>query len=147
MLSAVPDENSWPDEILELAVQEFDCVIDVFTPAVPGEYDPTTDDYTGTGYVPETVLISARDARAQHLRLPLEGMAAGERTRRRRYRFQFEYADSDPVLTEGLAVRVTSTVRNQALTSYVFQISDAGGSDHSPLRTLEAISEMGVVNE
>lgn len=139
------DEDSWPQEILEVAREYFNCVIDVINPGSPGTYNPATDDYTGEGYVPDVAVLEGREARAQHIRLPLEQAGAREWATKRRYRFQTELLDADPPITKGMIVRVRSGGRDPVLENFAFEVASASNSSHAALRTIETLTEFGLV--
>lgn len=143
-LPRTPTADSWPDEILEVAREFFNCSIDVILPGKPGKYDPVTDDYTGEGYVPETVVLEGRDARAQHIRLPLEQAGSYEWSTKRRYRFQLELIAADPTVRKGMIVRVRAGGRDPALQHFAFEVVSASNSSHAALRTIETVTEMAV---
>lgn len=138
------DEEAWPDEILEVAREFFNCVIDVLNPGSPGKYDPIADDYTGEGYIPDEIVLDGREARAQQIRLPLEQAGAREWATKRRYRFQTEIVDGDYPITKGMVVRVRAGGRDPVLQHFAFEVASASNSSHAALRTLECITEFGV---
>lgn len=143
-LSPIPTADSWPDEIAALARTEFAATIDVIIPGTPGKYDPKND--TRTGGTADIVLIEARPARAQHLRQPAETSGAGEWSTKRRYRFQIDLLPGDPLIEKATIVRVRSCPRDPSLTQYAFQVVNASNSSQAALRTIETVTEFGVVS-
>lgn len=137
------NSTSWSEEILEVAREYFNGVIDVFIPATLGKYDPVTDERTGEGYVPEQVLIGARQARIQQLQTPREQSGSYEWSTKRRYRFQVELLTNDPVIHKGAMVRVRDGGRDSQLEDYVYQVTSASNSSHAALRTIETVTEFG----
>jgi hypothetical protein len=138
------DDEDWPEEILEVARDFFNCTIDVILPGKPGKYDPITDTNTGEGYVAPTTILEARAARAQHIRLPLEQAGAYEWSTKRRYRFQIELLAADPVVRKGMVVRVRAGGRDPVLENFAFEVASASNSSHAALRTIETLTEFGV---
>lgn len=144
-LSPIPTADSWPDEIAALARTEFKALIEVVTPGTPGKYDPKTD--TRAAGTADQVVITGPDggrpARVQHLRLPSENSGAGEKSNKRRYRFQIDLLADDPIIEEGMVVRVRSNPRDPSLAQYAFQVSTASNSSQAALRTIETWTEFG----
>lgn len=140
-----PSSQDWPDEILAVARQQFNCVIDVIDPTrvVDEPYDPITD--TGGTSAP-LVVIADRPARVQHIRLPLEQSGASEWGTKRRYRVQCEILTGDALIRKGFMVRVRGG-RDPVLSRFALQVLSASNSSHAALRTIETITEYGAVPE
>lgn len=141
-LSPIPKADDWPEEIAALARQEFACVIDVIQPGSAGKYDAKSDSYIGA--TPDQVILQGRDARAQHIRLPLEQAGAYEWSTKRRYRFQIDLVLDDPTIRKGMVVRVRESPRDPVLEHFAFQVASASNSSQAALRTIETLTEFGV---
>lgn len=142
-LRPVPSDDDWPLEIAEAAQAEMWCTIEVFIPGSIGTYDPSTGTYSGG--TPDTILLTERSARAQHLRSPLESFGAYERSVKRAYRFQVVPLDTDPVVTDAARIRVKSVKRSRSarIMKYIFSVTSTAFNDHDALLTIEAESELG----
>lgn len=146
-LSPIPKAGDWPDEIAALARTEFKGRIEVVMPGTPGKYDPKTD--TRTGGTDDVVVITGEDggrlARIQHLRSLSEATGSGEWSSKRRYRFQIDLLPGDPIIEKAMVVRVRSCPRDPSLIEYAFQVINAGNSSQAALRTIEAVTDFGVM--
>lgn len=141
-LPATPTEDSWPDEILAVARDLMNVVIDVVTTGT-STYDADADSLVEV--TPDIVVLAARSARAQQLGNPIEATAAGEWAGKRRYRFQIEILDGDPLIKKGMVVRVKSGGRDPSLLSFRFPVITATNSSHAALRTIETYTEYAAV--
>lgn len=135
--------SSWEDEIADEARGEYNGTIVVRKPGVRGSRDRITGDYGP--FVLGDVVLSARPARAQHIRLPLDSNDGTGSQARRRYRFQCDILDGDPLITEesitqGLVVYFTGG-RDPELAKMTFQVRMATNSSHAAVRTIEAVTE------
>jgi hypothetical protein len=139
-LSAIPDDSDWSDEIFEAASEEFNGELRVMLPGTPGQFDPDTN--TTTGGTDPTVVIDWRDARAQHIRLPLENNDGNGWSTKRRFRFQCELREGDPIVHKGMYVEFRGG-KDHTLEEFAFQVNSAVNSSHAALRTIETSTEAG----
>lgn len=128
----------WPDEILQDAKQEFNGELVIRQPGTRGARDPITGDYGP--FTLGAVVLSARPARAQHIRLPLDSNDGTGSQARRRYRFQCEILPGDPSVTQGLVAYFTGG-NDPELAKMTFQVRMATNSSHAALRTIETLTE------
>jgi hypothetical protein len=131
-------DSDWPDEILEEAREEFDGELVIREPGTHGERDPITGAYAP--FILGAVVLTARPARAQHIRLPLDSNDGNGSQARRRYRFQCEILPGDAAVTQGLVAYFTGG-RDPELAKMTFQVRMATNSSHAALRTIETITE------
>ena len=144
--------RDWSGEIRDAVIESgaLNGVIRIYKAGStqPGAHDP----YAGSGGEPDVELIlGPRDARAQHLRLPVESNDGLGWTTRRRYRFQYQILDGDDDITgdlvgKGYSVRFTGG-KDPSLQHFSFQVLSAVNSSHAALRTLECITEAGPSSE
>ena len=133
---ASPDD--WPDEILAEAKGQFNCVISVYLPGTPGEYDFENDEPGDPTDV--SILIEDRPARAQHSRRPIDNAQANDWTTQMDYHFQTEILPGDPEIPKGAVVTMTGG-RDPILETYTFNVLKALNSSHAALRTIRTIAE------
>lgn len=115
------------------------AVVDVFTPGAPGQWDPNIGD-VGPGQ-PEIPVITARKARVQHLRVPLESAGSSEWATRRAIRIQIPLQAGDPLIAKGMIVRVVDGGRDASLELFRYTVLSAINSSHAAVRTIEAVTE------
>ncbi|MDF2506254.1 MAG: hypothetical protein K0Q52_113 [Microbacterium sp.] len=146
-LRPIPRDTDWPEEILELAREEFWATIDVIDPSTEkvGKYDPKTD--SRPIITPAAVVIEHRAARVQHIRSGLDQGGSFEWGQKRPYRVQYEPRPDDPLITKGMVVRVRTTRRNPVILRYAFQVTGAPGSDHAAVGLIDTVSEYGVIGD
>lgn len=140
-LSAIPDDTDWPSEILDAVLPEFLAVVDVVKPGVSG-YSVDTNTVTEDG---DTVILSARPARIQNMRIPVESVGAFEWSGKSRYLIQIENRTGDALVEKGMVVRVRSGGNDKDLESWGFQVLGVTSSSHELLRNIMTFSEYGVV--
>lgn len=132
--------ESWPDEIRDAAVEEFNGSLTVRKPGVPGVFDPATGSY-GPDVLGEVVL-GPRRARAQHLRSPRSFNDGNGWQTTISYQFQCEILPGDPSITKGLIVYFEGG-RDPELARMTFQVEFATNSSHAALRTIDCSTEGG----
>ncbi|MDL5351094.1 DUF6093 family protein [Microbacterium sp. zg-YB36] len=140
-LSPIPTAAHWSDVIAEAARTMFNGEARVMLPGTPGTYDPITD--TVTGGTPPTVAQDWRPARAQHVGMPLETSDGNGWSTKRRFRFQWDLLPDDPIITKGMYVEYRGG-KDPSLARFDYQVLSAVNSSHAALRTVEAMSELGI---
>lgn len=135
--------DDWSGEIAEDAVTEMKGEISVIDPntETSTDYDPEGD--SGASSTP-TTLLDHRRARIQQYRTPSDDSGAGQWNTKTHIRVQVDLLDTDPVIPSGMIVVVHNGGKNKWLEQYTFEVQRSVNSSSAALRTIDAISELGV---
>lgn len=134
--------DDWSSEIAEDAVTEMRGEITIIAPQSDDntDYDPEAD---SGGTADSTVLIDPRPARVLRLRAPSDATGAAQWGTKTAVRVQIEIRDTDPLIPAGSILKVLDGHKDKALEAYTYEVTRAVNSTQAPLRTIDAVSEMG----
>lgn len=140
-LPRTPDESSWMEEVADGMREQYTATISILEPGARGTYDPKSD--TRQGAEAGAPIITDRPASVRAAGWPSDQSGAYEWGSKRRYRIQFDMHPDDPLITDGMTIRVTNGGRDRSLEALTFQVVAANGSSHAGMRIVYAVTEFG----